>query len=100
MLLSSLDSHGTPHMLVLCVSSTRLGKSIPSFMKRRKVSRKIGLVTSARWVTLFFLMVELVRNGTKKAHSNIGYIVVLCLNLSLLLPLADNPRVDNYVLVL
>jgi uncharacterized membrane protein len=33
-------------------------------------------------------------------HSNIGYIVTLCLNLSLLLPLADNPRVNNYVIVM
>jgi len=33
-------------------------------------------------------------------HSNIGYILTLCLNLSLLLPLANNPLVDNYVLVL
>lgn len=32
-------------------------------------------------------------------HSNIGYIVTLCLNLSLLLPLADNPKVNNYVIV-
>ncbi|KAF5363871.1 hypothetical protein D9756_000068 [Leucocoprinus leucothites] len=34
------------------------------------------------------------------AHSNIGYIVVLCLNLSLLLPLNTDPRVNNYCLVL
>ncbi|KAF9266160.1 MFS general substrate transporter [Marasmius fiardii PR-910] len=33
-------------------------------------------------------------------HSNIGYIITLCLNLSLLLPLADHPLVNNYVLVL
>ncbi|RXW25436.1 hypothetical protein EST38_g421 [Candolleomyces aberdarensis] len=33
-------------------------------------------------------------------HSNIGYIATLCLNLTLLLPLRDNPRVNNYVLVL
>ena len=33
-------------------------------------------------------------------HSNIGYIVTLCLNLSLLIPLANNPKVDNYVIVL
>ncbi|KII94730.1 hypothetical protein PLICRDRAFT_33542 [Plicaturopsis crispa FD-325 SS-3] len=33
-------------------------------------------------------------------HSNVGYIVTLCLNLSLLLPLATNGRVDNYVIVL
>ncbi|KAI0265826.1 MFS general substrate transporter [Gloeopeniophorella convolvens] len=32
-------------------------------------------------------------------HSNIGYIVTLALNLSLLLPLANNPKVNNYVLV-
>ena len=33
-------------------------------------------------------------------HSNIGYIATLCLNLSLLLPLANNAKVDNYVIVL
>ncbi|KAF5333244.1 hypothetical protein D9611_002776 [Ephemerocybe angulata] len=33
-------------------------------------------------------------------HSNIGYIATLCLNLTLLLPLKDNPKVNNYVLVL
>ncbi|KAL6309818.1 MFS general substrate transporter [Sparassis latifolia] len=33
-------------------------------------------------------------------HSNVGYIVTLALNLSLLLPQANNPKVDNYVLVL
>ncbi|KAF9458495.1 MFS general substrate transporter [Collybia nuda] len=33
-------------------------------------------------------------------HSNIGYIVTLCLNLSILLPLKDNPKVNNYTLVL
>ncbi|KAF8165860.1 MFS general substrate transporter [Crassisporium funariophilum] len=33
-------------------------------------------------------------------HSNIGYIVTLCLNLSVLLPLASNPKVNNYTLVL
>lgn len=33
-------------------------------------------------------------------HSNIGYIVTLCLNLSILLPLASDPKVNNYTLVL
>ncbi|KAF8488509.1 MFS general substrate transporter [Russula emetica] len=33
-------------------------------------------------------------------HSNIGYVVTYVLNLSLLLSLKDNPRVNNYVLVL
>ncbi|KDQ20529.1 hypothetical protein BOTBODRAFT_26547 [Botryobasidium botryosum FD-172 SS1] len=33
-------------------------------------------------------------------HSNVGYLFTLCLNLSLLLPLAANPRVNNYVIVL
>ncbi len=33
-------------------------------------------------------------------HSNVGYVVTLCLNLSLLLPLMNNPKVDNYVIVL
>ncbi|KAK0230189.1 MFS general substrate transporter [Armillaria fumosa] len=33
-------------------------------------------------------------------HSNIGYVVILCLNLSVLIPLNNNPKVDNYALVL
>ncbi|CAD6583982.1 MAG: hypothetical protein TREMPRED_003707 [Tremellales sp. Tagirdzhanova-0007] len=32
------------------------------------------------------------------AHSNWGYLLTLVLNLSLLLPLAENPNVDNYTL--
>ncbi|KAI9467369.1 MFS general substrate transporter [Lactarius psammicola] len=32
-------------------------------------------------------------------HSNIGYIMTLALNLSLLLPLQSNPKVNNYVIV-
>ncbi|KAH9002488.1 MFS general substrate transporter [Lactarius hatsudake] len=32
-------------------------------------------------------------------HSNIGYIMTLGLNLSLLLPLQSNPKVNNYVMV-
>ena len=33
-------------------------------------------------------------------HSNIGYIVTLCLNLSILLPLANNLKANNYAIVL
>ncbi|KAI8456275.1 autophagy-related protein 22-like protein [Phakopsora pachyrhizi] len=33
-------------------------------------------------------------------HSNIGYLVVSVLNLSVLLPLSGHPRVDNYTIVL
>ncbi|KAF4619178.1 hypothetical protein D9613_004862 [Agrocybe pediades] len=33
-------------------------------------------------------------------HSNIGYIATLLLNLTILLPLADNPKANNYVMVL
>lgn len=33
-------------------------------------------------------------------HSNIGYLVVSLLNLSILLPLANNPLVNNYTIVL
>ncbi|KZP21589.1 MFS general substrate transporter [Athelia psychrophila] len=33
-------------------------------------------------------------------HSNIGFIFTLALNLSILLPLKDNLKVDNYVIVL
>jgi hypothetical protein len=35
-----------------------------------------------------------------QTHSNIGYVVTYVLNLSLLVSLKNNPRVDNYVLVL
>jgi len=35
-----------------------------------------------------------------KTHSNIGYIVTLCLGLALLLPLAGNPKVNNYTLMM
>ncbi|PPQ70377.1 hypothetical protein CVT26_013842 [Gymnopilus dilepis] len=34
------------------------------------------------------------------AHSNIGYIVTLCLNLTILIPLEKNPKANNYVMVL
>ncbi|KZT71532.1 hypothetical protein DAEQUDRAFT_809849 [Daedalea quercina L-15889] len=33
-------------------------------------------------------------------HSNVGYIFVLCLDLSILLPLANNALVDDYTMVL
>lgn len=33
-------------------------------------------------------------------HSNVGYIITLLLNLALLLPMTNNPKVDNYVLML
>jgi hypothetical protein len=33
-------------------------------------------------------------------HSNIGYLFVSIINLSVLLPLANNPRVNNYTIVL
>ncbi|KAK7696121.1 hypothetical protein QCA50_000764 [Cerrena zonata] len=33
-------------------------------------------------------------------HNNIGYIATLALNLSLLIPKADDPKVDNYVIVI
>ena len=36
----------------------------------------------------------------RKVHSALGYVVTLCLNLSLLLPLANNPMVNNYVMIL
>ncbi|KAG1815769.1 vacuole effluxer Atg22 like-domain-containing protein [Suillus subaureus] len=32
-------------------------------------------------------------------HSNIGFVTTLLLNLALLLPMANNPKVDNYVIV-
>ncbi|KAF9780334.1 MFS general substrate transporter [Thelephora terrestris] len=38
--------------------------------------------------------------NTTTTLSYIGYTVTLCLNLTLLLPLKDNPRVNNYVLLL
>ena len=39
-------------------------------------------------------------NVGPQMHSNVGYIATLALNLSLLLPLMNNPKVDNYTLVL
>ena len=36
----------------------------------------------------------------EQMHSNVGYIVTLALNLSLLIPLMKNPKVNNYVIVL
>ena len=45
----------------------------------------------------FFLISD---NVIWQTHSNIGYVVTYVLNLSLLLSLKGNPRVDNYVLVL
>ena len=39
-------------------------------------------------------------NRFLKMHSNVGYIATLALNLSLLLPLMNNSKVNNYVLVL
>lgn len=38
--------------------------------------------------------------NTTTALSYLGYTITLCLDLALLLPLAGNPMVDNYVLVL
>jgi hypothetical protein len=35
-----------------------------------------------------------------QVHSNVGYIITLLLNLALLLPMTNNPKVDNYVLML
>ncbi|KAG1873634.1 autophagy-related protein 22-like protein [Suillus subalutaceus] len=32
-------------------------------------------------------------------HSNVGFVTTLLLNLALLLPMANNPKVDNYVIV-
>jgi len=40
------------------------------------------------------------KKNAPQTHSNIGYIVTLALNLSLLIPRAEDPRVNNYVLVL
>ncbi|CAK5278404.1 unnamed protein product [Mycena citricolor] len=36
----------------------------------------------------------------RTAHSNIGYIATLCLNLTILLPLSSNGLADNYTIVL
>ena len=42
----------------------------------------------------------LVDNLVSQTHSNIGYIATSALNLSLLLTIQDNPKVNNYVIVL
>jgi hypothetical protein len=49
---------------------------------------------------MWLLMALLVDDMALQTHSNIGYSVTLALNVSLLLPLQDNPKVNNYVLVL
>ena len=39
-------------------------------------------------------------NRFNQMHSNLGYIITLALNLSLLLPLTNDTKVNNYVVVL
>ena len=46
---------------------------------------------------MFFVPVQFI---FLKTLSYLGYTITLCLNLTLLLPLKDNPMVNNYVLVL
>jgi len=39
-------------------------------------------------------------SNISSCHSNVGYLLVLCLDLATLLPLANNALVDNYTIVL
>src|SRR6266567_8442302 len=79
------------------------GKLAGETMKWKRVLRRIGSVILARSVIHHqkthphLIHSPLVVN---QAHSNIGYIATLCLNLTLLIPLAGDPKVNNYVIVL
>jgi hypothetical protein len=52
------------------------------------------------WSFILILDVHVGNDLVRQTHTNIGYIVALALNLSLLLLLQGNPKVNNYVLIL
>lgn len=62
-------------------------------LEKNRISNISTVCRGSTTIVVFVLLCN-------QAHSNIGYIVTLCLNLSLLLPLQSNPLVDNYTLVL
>ncbi|EPQ58895.1 hypothetical protein GLOTRDRAFT_135909, partial [Gloeophyllum trabeum ATCC 11539] len=76
----------------------RLARNTPrARLLRDKYDR--GEVSREEWEREESLEKNRVSN-ISTTHSNIGYIATLCLNLSLLLPLANDPKVNNYVIVL
>ncbi|KAF7307521.1 Autophagy-related protein [Mycena indigotica] len=76
----------------------RLARNTPR-AKETRAKYEAGEITKEEYEVEESMQKNLVSN-ISTAHSNIGYIVTLCLNLSILLPLADNPLVNNYTLVL
>lgn len=60
-------------------------------------NRICNTTTVSSWL-MFFPRCHLVY--TPKTLSYLGYTLTLCLNLTLLLPLKEDPMVENYVLVL
>ncbi|KAJ7053985.1 vacuole effluxer Atg22 like-domain-containing protein [Mycena amicta] len=67
--------------------------------KEVQAQYEAGQITKEEYEREESLQKNLVSN-ISTAHSNIGYIATLCLNLSILLPLANNALVDNYTIVL
>src|SRR6202000_2307276 len=61
-------------------------------------NRICNTTTVSSWLAFFFFSFPLVH--LPQTISYLGYTITLCLTLALLLPLKDNPMVNNYVLVL
>ncbi|KAL5527851.1 hypothetical protein ACEPAG_6652 [Sanghuangporus baumii] len=76
----------------------RLARNTPHTRKLRDMLEN-GEITAEEYEREESLEKNRISN-ISTTHSNIGYIATLCLNLSLLLPLKDNPKVNNYVIVL
>ncbi|KZV88829.1 MFS general substrate transporter [Exidia glandulosa HHB12029] len=76
----------------------RLARNTPH---SRELRRKLenGEITPEKFETEESLEKNRISN-ISTAHSNIGYLFVLLLDLSILLPLMGNPRVNNYTIVL
>ncbi|KAJ6561545.1 autophagy-related protein 22-like protein [Mycena vulgaris] len=76
----------------------RLARNTPH-ARELKEKFEAGEVTKEEYEREESLEKNLISN-ISTAHSNIGYIFTLCLNLSILLPLASNAKVNNYTIVL
>ncbi|KAI9467374.1 MFS general substrate transporter [Lactarius psammicola] len=73
-------ARNTPHSLVLRTRYEQGELSVEAYEKAKSVEKSKIISVTTTWRFL-------------------GDVVALLLNLSLLLPLSDNPRVDNYVIV-
>ncbi|TDL30023.1 MFS general substrate transporter [Rickenella mellea] len=85
--------------LVFCTAIfPRLARNTPHAKELREKyeSREIPLEVYEREESLEKNRISNISN----VHSNVGYVVTLALNLSLLLPLSGNPKVNNYVIAL